>query len=124
MRNTARSTSQWKPRSRRAGLSAALQPERRQELVGDQARAEDVVDGLGVAAPDGVLASGEHGRLFGELGAVGEQALEGAGVGEAVVAAEVGDDALADLVSDAEGLDDLEVGVLAVGFEAEEHGLY
>ena len=86
------------------------------EPLEDQAGAEVEADGIGV------VGGAEHGRLLGELGAVGEQAFEGAGAGEAVVAAEVGDDALADLGAHAEGLDDLQIGMLAVGFEAEEHG--
>ena len=64
-----------------------------------------------------------HATKCGNLRTVGERALESVAVGEAVVAVGVGNDALADLHADSVEIEDLEVGVLAVRFEAEEHGV-
>ena len=74
------------------------------------------------AGGEGGVAGSEDGGVFGEAGGGEEQAVEGAGGLELVEAAEGGEDALADPVAVTGGLDELDVGMLAGGLGAEEHG--
>src|SRR3954470_15092103 len=87
----------------------------------EQERRADALAGepVGVAGVD----LGEDQRPLGVAGHGGGQALEGAGGGDGLLAAEVLDDALPGAAALAHGLDEVEVGVAVDALLTDEHAI-
>ncbi|MCY2951423.1 MAG: hypothetical protein NTU53_05525 [Planctomycetota bacterium] len=66
---------------------------------------------------------GKHGRVTGELAQRGHQPGQGVGTLQQIASAQGSDDALADLAVDALAADQLQVVVVAVVLDADEHGV-
>src|SRR3954463_5851677 len=115
---TARSTGNSKPRPARRSSTTARQPvsshSRPNSRGGADARAGKP---LGVAGLD----LRQHKGAFGVAGDGTGQALEGAGGGDSLLAAQVLDDALLGAAVLAHGLDEVEVGVAVDALLADEH---
>jgi len=114
--NTARSRGNSKARPRSDGAAAGLLPQPPEQKGRADALAGEPV---GVAG----LELREDERPLGVAGHGGGQALEGAGGGDGLLAAEVFDDALLGAAALAHGLDEVEVGVAVDALLADEHAI-
>src|SRR4051794_28567300 len=116
--NTARSTGNSKPRPEILddGAAAGLLPQ-----PPEQERRADALAGEPVGVAGVELREDE--RPLGVAGHGGGQALEGAGGGDGLLAAEVLDNALPGAAALAHGLDEVEVGVAVDALLANEHAI-
>ena len=119
----ARSTSNWKRRPASSACTIRWQPAVLPKLFEHKGGADMAHLGavLAVVAP---RLGGEHHELLGEAARGLHQPVEGAGFLEMVEAAQGCDDALADLLSVAVVLDDLDACVGPADFGAAEHGCF